>query len=144
MEQARPLKSASVAPCFWANSDVLQWMKNSLPDLFNKYGGFFKTHGIRGKLCSSAGLVSGHIHSAPRTIFLTFDSLHVLYRELWTKPFENSLPVPSTFHIDAHILESTKQEGARLIHAFHLLGRTLFMLNDNLLLEMGILDAQDR
>jgi hypothetical protein len=24
-------------------------MKNSLPELFNKYGGFFKTHGIRGK-----------------------------------------------------------------------------------------------
>jgi hypothetical protein len=24
-------------------------MKNSLPELFNKYGGFFKTHGIRGE-----------------------------------------------------------------------------------------------
>ncbi|CAF4550905.1 unnamed protein product, partial [Rotaria sp. Silwood1] len=43
----RPSKSASVAPCFWTNSEVLQWMKNSLPELFNKYGGFFKTHGIR-------------------------------------------------------------------------------------------------
>jgi hypothetical protein len=37
-----------VAPCFWTNSEVLQWMKNSLPELFNKYGGFFKSHGIRG------------------------------------------------------------------------------------------------
>ncbi|CAF0759540.1 unnamed protein product [Rotaria sordida] len=67
---ARPSKSASVAPCFWTNSEILQWMKNSLPELFHKYGGFFKTHGIR--------------------------------------------------------------------------GRTLFMLNDNLLLEMGINDSQDR
>jgi hypothetical protein len=38
-----------VAACFWTNSEVLQWMKNSLPELFNKYGGFFKTHGIRGE-----------------------------------------------------------------------------------------------
>ncbi|CAF0727478.1 unnamed protein product [Adineta ricciae] len=67
---ARPSKTTSVAPCFWTNSEVLQWMKNSLPELFNKYGGFFKNHGIS--------------------------------------------------------------------------GRTLFMLNDNLLLEMGINDAQDR
>ncbi len=37
-----------MAPCFWTNSEVLQWMKNSLPELFNKYGGFFKSHGIRG------------------------------------------------------------------------------------------------
>ncbi|CAF3734219.1 unnamed protein product [Rotaria socialis] len=66
----RPSKSTSVAACFWTNPDVLQWMKNSLPELFNKYGGFFKAHGIR--------------------------------------------------------------------------GRTLFMLNDNLLLEMGITDSQDR
>ncbi|CAF0907419.1 unnamed protein product [Adineta steineri] len=67
---ARPSKATSTAPCFWTNSEVLQWMKNSLPELFNKYGGFFKSHGIR--------------------------------------------------------------------------GRTLFMLNDNLLLEMGINNAQDR
>ena len=77
-------------------------MKNSLPDLFNKYGGFFKTHGIRGKPCTNAGLAAGRI--------------------LW----------------------STKQTSVWLMHAFHLLGRSLFMLNDNLLLEMGILDAQDR
>ncbi len=48
-EQTRPSRSTSVAPCFWTNSEVLQWMKNSLPELFNKYGGFFKAHGIRGK-----------------------------------------------------------------------------------------------
>jgi len=45
----RPQKSTTVAPCFWTNSDVLQWMKASLPELFNKYGGFFKAHGIRGR-----------------------------------------------------------------------------------------------
>jgi hypothetical protein len=60
-------------------------MKNSLPELFNKYGGFFKTHGIRGKKnCDKSNLIC---------LFL---------------------------------------------------GRTLFMLNDNLLLEMGINDSQDR
>ncbi len=74
-----------MAPCFWTNSEVLQWMKNSLPELFNKYGGFFKTHGIRGK-----------------NIRLNFEEI------------------------------------------FPFIGRTLFMLNDNLLLEMGINDAQDR
>lgn len=62
-------------------------MKNSLPDLFNKYGGFFKTHGIRGN-----------------------DRLNRFVR----------------------------------ITCSSFVGRTLFMLNDNLLLEMGINDSQDR
>ena len=64
-------------------------MKNSLPDLFNKYGGFFKTHGIRGK-------------NEVRLTVLKF------------------------------------------VGFLFFVGRTLFMLNDNLLLEMGINDAQDR
>ena len=47
------LKASSKKPLprpayFWSNTEVLDWMKSSLPAQFKSCGGFFKKHSIQG------------------------------------------------------------------------------------------------